>query len=165
MTHICVGTPTIIGSDNGLSPERRQSIIWTSAGIVLTGPFGIHFNEILIKIHSFLFKKMYLKTSSGKLWACCLGLNILRHPCAISIISFGFLLLPWGQSRYSPRPVKCDLLNFHPDSIPFHGHKCVRWYVLKFPKLLRNPYNGHGIPSGRKYLAIINVPRHLFDRS
>ena len=30
--HICVGNPTIIGSDNGLSPGRRQAIIWTNAG-------------------------------------------------------------------------------------------------------------------------------------
>ena len=27
VTHICVGTPTIFGSDNGLSPGRRQAII------------------------------------------------------------------------------------------------------------------------------------------
>ena len=33
MTHICVGNLTIIGSDNGLSPSRRQAIIWTNAGI------------------------------------------------------------------------------------------------------------------------------------
>ena len=26
-THICVGNLTIIGSDNGLSPGRRQAII------------------------------------------------------------------------------------------------------------------------------------------
>ena len=26
---------TIIGSDNGLSPDRRQAIIWTKAGILL----------------------------------------------------------------------------------------------------------------------------------
>ena len=29
-THICVGKLTIIGSDNGLSPGRRQAIIWTN---------------------------------------------------------------------------------------------------------------------------------------
>ena len=34
VTHICVGNLTIIGSDNGLSPGRRQAIIWTSAGIL-----------------------------------------------------------------------------------------------------------------------------------
>ena len=38
VTHICVDKLTIIGSDNGLSPGRRQAIIWTSAGILLIGP-------------------------------------------------------------------------------------------------------------------------------
>ena len=38
VTHICVGKLTIIGSDNGLSPERRQAIIWTNDGILLIGP-------------------------------------------------------------------------------------------------------------------------------
>ena len=37
-THVCVGKLTIIGSDNGLSPGRRQAIIWTIAGILLIGP-------------------------------------------------------------------------------------------------------------------------------
>ena len=27
VTHMCVSKPTIIGSDNGLSPDRRQAII------------------------------------------------------------------------------------------------------------------------------------------
>ena len=36
--HICVSKLTIIGSDNGLSPDRRQAIIWTNAGILLIGP-------------------------------------------------------------------------------------------------------------------------------
>ena len=31
MTHEYVGNLTIIGSDNGLSPGRRQAIIWTNA--------------------------------------------------------------------------------------------------------------------------------------
>ena len=29
--HICVSKLTIIGSENGLSPGRRQAIIWTNA--------------------------------------------------------------------------------------------------------------------------------------
>ena len=33
VTHLCVSKLTIIGSDNGLSPDRRQAIIWTNAGI------------------------------------------------------------------------------------------------------------------------------------
>ena len=48
VTHICVSNVSIIGSDNGLSPGRRQAIIWTNAGILLIGPLGTNFNEILI---------------------------------------------------------------------------------------------------------------------
>ena len=40
VTHICVSKLTIIGSDNGLSPDRRQAIIWTNAGLLLIGPVG-----------------------------------------------------------------------------------------------------------------------------
>ena len=55
VTHICVGNLTIIGSDDGLSPGRRQAIIWTNAGILLIGPLGTNFNEILIEIYTFSF--------------------------------------------------------------------------------------------------------------
>ena len=76
-THICVGKWTIIVSDNGLSPGRRQAIIWTNAGILLIGPLGTNFNEILIEIQTFSFKKMHLKMSSAKWRPFCLGLNVL----------------------------------------------------------------------------------------
>ena len=36
----------IIGSDNGLSPGRRQAIIWTNAAILLIGRLERNFNEI-----------------------------------------------------------------------------------------------------------------------
>ena len=55
---------TIIGSDDGLSPGRRQGIIWTSAVISLTGPVGINFREILIEIHTTSVTKLQLKMSS-----------------------------------------------------------------------------------------------------
>ena len=45
--HICVSKLTIIGSDNGLLPGRRQAIIRTSAGILLIGPLGTDFSEII----------------------------------------------------------------------------------------------------------------------
>ena len=76
-THIRVGKLTIIASCNGLSPGRRQAIIWTNAGILLIGPLGTNFNEILIDIHTFSFKKMHLKMSSAKWRPFCLGLNVL----------------------------------------------------------------------------------------
>ena len=66
VTHICVGNLTIIGSDNGLSPGRRQTIIWTNAGILLIGPSGTNFSEIQIGIQTFSFKEMHLKMSSAK---------------------------------------------------------------------------------------------------
>ena len=78
VTHICVSKLIIIGSDNGLSPGRRQAIIWTNAGILLIWPLGTNFSEILIEIHAFSFKKMHLKMSSGKRRPFCLGLNVLR---------------------------------------------------------------------------------------
>ena len=53
VTHICVSKLTIIGSDNGLSPGRRQAIICTNAGILLIGPLGTNPSEILIGIQTF----------------------------------------------------------------------------------------------------------------
>ena len=53
VTHICVGNLTIIGSDNGLAPGRRQAIIWTNAGILLIGPLGTNVSEIVFEIHTF----------------------------------------------------------------------------------------------------------------
>ena len=85
VTHICVSRLAIIGSDNGLSPGRRQAIIWTNAGILLIGPLGTNFSEIYIEILTFSFKKMCLKVSSAKWRQFCLGLNVLT----LIIKSFG----------------------------------------------------------------------------
>ena len=74
--HICIGKLTIIGSDNGLSPGRRQAIIWTNAGILLIGPLGTCC-EILIVIDTFSFKKMHLKMASAKSRPFCLSLGVL----------------------------------------------------------------------------------------
>ena len=61
VTHICVSKLTTIGSDNGLSPGRRQIIIWTNTGILLIGPLRTNFDGILIDSHT-------LKS----IWKCCL---------------------------------------------------------------------------------------------
>ena len=79
---------TIVGSDNGVSPGRRQAIIWTSAGLFLIGPLGTNFNEILIEIHTFSFKKMHLKLSSGRWRPFCLGLNVLNLEEVVALGSF-----------------------------------------------------------------------------
>ena len=78
VTHICVSKLTSIGSDNGLSPGRRQDITWTNDGILLIGPLATNFSEIFSKIHKFSFKKMHWKTSSAKWRPFCLGLNVLK---------------------------------------------------------------------------------------
>ena len=64
--HICVGNLTVIGSDNGLSPGRRQAIILTNVGILSIRTLGRNFSEILSEIHSFSFKKKHLKMSFAK---------------------------------------------------------------------------------------------------
>ena len=83
MTHICISKLTTTGSDDGLSPGRCQSIIWTNAGILLTGPLGTNFSEIFLKIHAFSLKKKRLQLSSGKWRPIFLGLNVLRQPNCI----------------------------------------------------------------------------------
>ena len=77
VTHICVGKLTNIGSDLGLSPGRREAIIWTNAGILSIGRVGAKFSEVLIEVYTFSLKKMHVKMSSGKWRPFCLGLNVL----------------------------------------------------------------------------------------
>ena len=79
--HICVSKLTIIGSDNGVSPGRRQAIIWTNAGILLIGSFGTNSSEISIAIYTFSFKEMHFKMSSAIWRPSCLDLNeLIRRP-------------------------------------------------------------------------------------
>ena len=77
-THKCIGN-LIIGSDYGLSPGRRQAIIWTNDEILLTGPLETNFSDILIEIHAFSFKKMLWKRSSAEWRPFCLGLHVLMR--------------------------------------------------------------------------------------
>ena len=104
VTHICVGKLTIIGSDNGLSPGRRQAIIWTNVVILLIRTLGTNFSEILSEFHTFSFKKMHLKMSSAKWRPFCLGLNVSTNFDLLSIGPLGtnfneifkkFKLLHW----------------------------------------------------------------------
>ena len=99
--HICVGNLAIIGSDNGLSPGRRQAIIWTNVGILLIGPLGTNCSEMLIEIHIFSFKKIHLKMSSGKWGPFCLGLNMLNY--------WGKRLVTWP----SEQKLSCHCLMGH----------------------------------------------------
>ena len=97
VTLICVGNLTITASDNGLSPGRRQAIIWTNAGILLIGPLGTNFSEILIEIHIFSFKKMRLKVSSAKWRPFCFSLNVLTM----------FQVMTWHHQAKKHYPYQC----------------------------------------------------------
>ena len=125
MTHICVGNLTIIGSDNGLSPGRRQAIIWTNAGIVLIGPWGTQFSEILMEILTFSFKKRYLKLSSGKCWPFCLGLNVFTHRFAVMYILI-VSLFETGFCNISAN-IWCAILIAHQIVMAKHGGSCVHF--------------------------------------
>ena len=47
----------IIGSGNGLSPVRRQAIIWNNAGLLSIGPMGTNFSKIRIANLSFFIQE------------------------------------------------------------------------------------------------------------
>ena len=81
MTHIRASKLTIIGSDNGLSPGRRQAIIWTDAGILLIGHLGINFSEIWIEIYTFSFKENAFENVVWKMAA------ILSRPQCVNCIA------------------------------------------------------------------------------
>ena len=98
VTHICVSKPTIIGSDNGLSPGRRQAITWTNAGLLLIGPLGTNFSVILIEIYTFSFKKMHLKMSSAKWRLFRLGLNELTSLATDTSLTLN-QLTHWGHNK------------------------------------------------------------------
>ena len=88
VTHICNHKITIIGSENGLSPDRCQATVLTSTAILLIGPLRTIFSEISTENHRFSSKKMDLKMSSAKCRPFCGG------------------LLRWYQNnqQYPPKP-------------------------------------------------------------
>ena len=88
--YICVSKLNSIGSDNGLSPGRRQAIIWTNPAILLIWPLGTKFREMLIAIHTFSSKKIYLKMLSGKMAA------ILSRPQCVNPLYTEFL---WSNTN------------------------------------------------------------------
>ena len=86
--HTCVNNLTIIGSDICLAPSHYLNWCWN----LLIGPSGTDFNEISIKIHTFSFKKIYLKMSSGRWWPFCYGLHVLTLYGQVTHIYCQFML-------------------------------------------------------------------------
>ena len=161
VTHICVSELTIIGSDNGLSPGRRQAIIWTNDGILLIEHSGTNFSEILIGIQTFSFKKMHLKMSSAKWRPFCLGLIVLRGANAGVIIwcNIPAVIICWWCgyfcriSRKASRTDKQIVYVLYGMEITFEHWKisnlgiqerikwCTRWLVLWWQPYKNNEQN------------------------
>ena len=100
--HICVGNLTIIGSDNGLAPDRRQAIIWTSDGILWIRPLGTNFNEILIEFLTFWFKKMRLNVSSAKWRPFFLNHSMLSAvSCYVPWLRWSIMMTIVGEKKQS----------------------------------------------------------------
>ena len=103
--HICVIESDQIGSDNGLSPIRRQAIIWTSVGLLSIRPLRTNFNEI----QDFSFTTMHLKISSVKLQPFCPGKDGLKaSPVWLLICRLRNINQTWGlilvnQEMITPR--------------------------------------------------------------
>ena len=109
--YICVGNLTIIASDNGLSPGRRQAIIWTKAEILLVWPLGTNFSGILIEIQTFWFKEMHLNLSSAKRRLFRLGLNVLST--FYRMIAWALAMILHSGECYYPSQCWPDLCRHH----------------------------------------------------
>ena len=68
-----------IVSDNGLSPNRLQTITWSNTDILSNGPLRTNLSEICIKIQTFSLKKVLFKMLSAKWQPYCLGFFVLIH--------------------------------------------------------------------------------------
>ena len=58
---------------SGLVQLMSCRLIWTNAGILLTGPLETNFSEVRIKKQNFSFMKIHLKMSSGNWRPFCPG--------------------------------------------------------------------------------------------
>ena len=138
VTHICVEKLTTIGSDNGLSPELRQAIIWTNAGILLIGTFGTNFSEILIEIVCEMATNL-----SRPHW----GLIMNDRPVACVIIGqdTGLSLIRCQAITWTNDAVlSVSDLGAHFSEILSKHINCLKWFPLQ-----RNSNNWRFIPQYR----------------
>ena len=151
--HICVSDLISIGSDNGLSPGRRQAIIWTNAGILLIRTLGTNFSEIIIEINTFSLKKMHLKVTSAKRRPFCLGLNVLKvHLSHVHAGYVGHLsLLSTEVIFYAPHRVKVS---------GFMINKLLKQFQLRNTlMLLKNKIWSYALWKKWAIFFAVNMPR------
>ena len=91
---------TIIGSDNGLSPERRQANIWTNDGILLMEPWNLR-NKLqwnfrrnsYIFIQENAFENIACETAAILSRPQCVKLNSPPQRYKIDLIQYSFSCL------------------------------------------------------------------------
>ena len=158
VTHICVSKLTIIGSDNGLSPGRRQSIIWTSAGILLIWTLGTNLSETWSEIHAFSFKKMHLKRSSAKWRPFCLGLNVFKKVTDTACL-FSFLSVAAHTWRQTNRTLE-QAISRHRRGVQETGWRYgvvgfLQEFRCKWLRCTIHVFSSNGLPFGsdKNYIA------------
>ena len=158
--HVCVGRLTITGSDNGLSPGRRQDIIRTNAVILLIGPLGTNFSENSIEILAFSFTKMRLKVSSAKWRPFCLGLNVLKtERLGIYSALLGSCSECWWHNRKQFAKITISIKS--KNSQVWGRHSVLP--VLKMSKRFKNVKNRKVIKC--LFYAILNFDEMKLSRS
>ena len=149
MAHICVSKLTIIGLDNGLLPGRRQVIIGTNAGILLIGPLGRNFNEILIEIHTFSFNKTNLKCRlRNDHHAFCLGLNVL------SIQRLWNDKKTHTQNKKKQKNIRFRLWHCHPGNGSIHDDATRQLYLI---------YSISKVRSDLSWDILVDIPDNTTD--
>ena len=78
MTHICVSNLITIGSDNGLSPGRRQAITRTNAEILLIRHPGTNFRDFLNR-NSYIF----IQENAFETVICEMAAILCRPQCVL----------------------------------------------------------------------------------
>ena len=125
--YICVSNLTIIGSVNGLLPGKHQAIIWTIAGILLTGPLGSNF--------SIFIQEIYLKMLTAKWQPFCVGLIMLTGDEKCHNTLCHSPLPPPHPHPPTPHPPPPPThLHPHPPTHP-HPHP-PRWWYRQFMRQL-----------------------------
>ena len=94
VTHICVSELTIIGSDNGLSPGRRQAIIWTNDGILLIRPLRTNFSNFFFRNSNIFIQQNALEN------VVCEMASILSRPQCVKIFTLYRFDWQWSAIRY-----------------------------------------------------------------
>ena len=139
MTHICVGKLMRIDSDNGLSPGRRQVIIWTNAAILINGPLGTNLSEIVIEMQTFSLKKF--------VWKC--RLRNIGHFVSALIGQTRLVKGPW-ESIYSVArglivgfaKVRSSEIGYYHDRIALKFDRASPWQHFSRIRVTLNSYLG-----------------------